>query len=114
MGGCIFCGIARGEVPAKVVLENDDVIAFHDLDPKAPTHVLVIPRRHIASIDEMADGDEALIGRVFAMARDVARDQGVQEGGYRLVTNIGRNAGQSVDHLHVHVLGGRRLTWPPG
>jgi len=114
MAGCIFCGIARGEVPAKVVLENDDVIAFHDLDPKAPTHVLVIPRRHIASIDEMADGDEALIGRVFAMARDVARDQGVQEGGYRLVTNIGRNAGQSVDHLHVHVLGGRRLTWPPG
>ena len=114
MAGCIFCGIARGEIPAKVVVQNDDVIAFHDLDPKAPTHVLVIPRRHIASIDAMAAGDEELIGRVFAAAREVARAQGIDAGGYRLVTNIGRNAGQSVDHLHVHVLGGRKMTWPPG
>jgi len=114
MGGCIFCGIARGEIPSRAVLETDDVIAFHDLDPKAPTHVLVIPRRHIASIDAMAAGDEELIGRVFAAAKDVARQLGIAGDGYRLVTNIGRNAGQSVDHLHVHVLGGRRLTWPPG
>lgn len=112
--GCIFCGIARGEVPARTVLETEDVVAFHDLDPKAPTHVLVIPRRHIASIDAMEDGDEELVGRVFAAAKAVARELGVAGDGYRLVTNIGPNAGQSVDHLHVHVLGGRRLTWPPG
>ena len=114
MADCIFCRIVAGEIPARVVLENEHAIAFHDLDPKAPTHVLVIPRRHVASIDAMADGDEELIGRVMAMARDVARAEGVDGGGYRLVTNIGANAGQSVDHLHIHVLGGRRLTWPPG
>ena len=112
--GCIFCGIAQGDVPARTLLETDEVVAFHDLDPKAPTHVLVIPRRHVASIDAMAEGDEELIGRVFAAAKEVARQQGIADDGYRLVTNIGRNAGQSVDHLHVHVLGGRRMTWPPG
>ena len=112
--GCIFCGIAKGEVPARTVLENEDVVAFHDLDPKAPTHVLVIPRRHIDSIDAMADTDVELIGRVFAAARDVGRELGIAADGYRLVTNIGANAGQTVPHLHVHVLGGRRLTWPPG
>ena len=112
--GCIFCGIAQGDVPARTILETDEVVAFHDLDPKAPTHVLVIPRRHVASIDAMAEGDEELIGRVFAAAKEVARQQGIADDGYRLVTNIGRNAGQSVDHLHVHVLGGRRMTWPPG
>jgi len=112
--GCIFCGIAQGEVPARTVLETDDVVAFHDLDPKAPTHVLVIPRRHVASIDAMADGDEELIGKLFAAAKEVARQAGIAADGYRLVTNVGRNAGQSVDHLHVHVLGGRRMTWPPG
>ena len=111
---CIFCGIAKGEVPARTVLETDDVIAFHDLDPKAPTHVLVIPRRHLDSIDAMAAGDEALIGRVFAAAKEVARLEGLTDGGYRLVTNVGANAGQTVPHLHVHVLGGRRMTWPPG
>ena len=112
--GCIFCGIAQGDVPARTILETDEVVAFHDLDPKAPTHVLLIPRRHVASIDAMAEGDEELIGRVFAAAKEVARQQGIADDGYRLVTNIGRNAGQSVDHLHVHVLGGRRMTWPPG
>jgi len=111
---CIFCGIAAGEVPARTVLETDDVIAFHDLDPKAPTHVLVIPRRHIESIDAMADGDEELIGKVFAAAKAVAGHAGIADGGYRLVTNIGANGGQTVPHLHIHVLGGRRLTWPPG
>ena len=112
--GCIFCGIAKGEVPARTVLETEDVIAFRDLDPKAPTHVLVIPRRHIESIDALADGDEELIGKVFAAARDVARSEGIDATGYRLVTNIGANGGQTVPHLHIHVLGGRRLTWPPG
>lgn len=114
MAGCIFCGIARGEVPARTVLETDDVVAFHDLDPKAPTHVLVIPRRHLESIDAMSAEDAELVGRVFAAARDVARAEGIAANGYRLVTNIGANGGQTVPHLHVHVLGGRRMTWPPG
>ena len=114
MAECIFCGIARGDVPAKVVYQDEDVVAFHDLDPKAPTHVLVIPRRHIASIDDMGDGDDVLVGRVFAAARAVAREQGIDGSGYRLVTNVGDDAGQTVHHLHVHVLGGRRMTWPPG
>ena len=111
---CIFCGIANGEIPARTVLETEDVIAFHDLDPKAPTHVLVIPRRHVESIDAMSEGDEELIGRVFAAAKEVAGREGIAADGYRLVTNIGRNGGQTVPHLHIHVLGGRRLTWPPG
>ena len=114
MAGCIFCGIARGEVPARTVLETDDVVAFHDLDPKAPTHVLVIPRRHLESIDAMSEDDIDLTGRVFAAAKEVARTQGLSAAGYRLVANVGANGGQTVPHLHVHVLGGRRLTWPPG
>ena len=114
MAGCIFCGIARGEVPARTVLETDDVVAFHDLDPKAPTHVLVIPRRHIESVDAMSDEDAELIGRVFAAAKDVAQQEGIAAAGYRLVTNVGANGGQTVAHLHVHVLGGRHLKWPPG
>ncbi|HUF12433.1 MAG TPA: histidine triad nucleotide-binding protein [Longimicrobiales bacterium] len=114
MAGCIFCGIANGEVPADVVYQDDDVVAFRDLDPKAPTHVLVIPRRHLTSIDAMAPGDEPLIGRLFAAAKTVAREAGIDSSGYRMVTNVGNDAGQSVEHLHVHVLGGRRMTWPPG
>lgn len=114
MAGCIFCGIAQGSVPANVVYQNDDVVAFRDLNPQAPTHVLVIPRRHVASIDAMGDGDEELIGRVFAAAKAVAREQGIDASGYRLVTNIGNDAGQTVAHLHVHVLGGRPMSWPPG
>ena len=114
MAGCIFCGIAAGEVPATVVYEDDDAVAFRDLNPQAPTHVLVIPRRHIASIDAMSDGDEAMIGRVFAAARAVAQQEGIDATGYRLVTNIGDHGGQTVGHLHVHVLGGRAMKWPPG
>ncbi|HEX6589460.1 MAG TPA: histidine triad nucleotide-binding protein [Longimicrobiales bacterium] len=114
MAGCIFCGIGRGEVPARTVLENEDVVAFHDLNPMAPTHVLVIPRRHIESIDAMTADDVDLIGRVFAAAKEVARQEGLAADGYRLVTNIGANGGQTVPHLHVHVLGGRHMKWPPG
>ena len=114
MAGCIFCGIVAGEVPATVVYEDDDAVAFRDLNPQAPTHVLVIPRRHIASIDAMSDGDEAMIGRVFAAAKAVAQQEGIDASGYRLVTNIGDDGGQTVGHLHVHVLGGRPMKWPPG
>jgi histidine triad (HIT) family protein len=111
---CIFCRIATGAVPAQVVREDGDTIAFRDLDPKAPLHVLVIPRRHIPSVNELADADRDVMGALFLAARDVARDEGVAEAGYRLVMNTGRGAGQSVDHVHLHVLGGRDLSWPPG
>ena len=109
---CIFCRIASGEIPSTKVAESDGAIAFRDLDPKAPTHVLVIPRAHVASLAE-AD-DEAMLGELMALAALVARSEGIDADGYRVVTNIGRNGGQSVDHLHLHVLGGRRLGWPPG
>ena len=109
---CIFCRIASGEIPSTKVAESDGAIAFRDLDPKAPTHVLVIPRTHVASLAE-AD-DEAMLGELMALAASVARSEGREATGYRIVTNIGRDGGQSVDHLHLHVLGGRRLGWPPG
>ena len=111
---CLFCQIAEGKVPARMVLDEDEVIAFHDIDPKAPTHVLVVPRRHIASITELADGDDALIGRLVRKARDLARQLGLADRGFRLVFNAGDDAGYSVHHIHLHLLGGRKLAWPPG
>lgn len=111
MKECIFCAIASGEVPADVVAEGIDWLAFRDLDPKAPVHVLVIPREHVESLDELesAEDGSALLGA----CRSVAAAAGVS-GGYRVVTNVGRDGGQSVDHLHFHVLGGRQMGWPPG
>ena len=111
---CLFCRIVRGEIPSDRVFENDDVIAFRDIDPKAPTHVLVIPRRHITSLDHAEPGDEVLLGRVMAAATEVARAEGLPATGWRAVVNVGEGGGQSVFHLHVHVLGGRDLSWPPG
>ena len=111
---CLFCRIAAGEIPADIVHQDDLVVAFRDVAPKAPTHVLVIPRRHIASALELRETDGPLLGRLFAVAADAARSEGVADAGYRLVTNIGAWGGQSVEHLHVHLLGGRRLGWPPG
>jgi histidine triad (HIT) family protein len=109
---CLFCKIARGEIPARLASSDDQYLAFHDIDPKAPTHVLVIPRKHVTSLD--ATDDVALLGGLLAYARRVARDLGVAGSGYRTVINTNRDGGQSVDHLHAHVLGGRRMTWPPG
>lgn len=109
---CLFCRIVRGEIPATIVAEDEHCVAFRDINPQAPTHVLVIPRTHVASLDQ-AD-DPLLIGRVMMMAAQVARDEGVVHPGYRVVTNTNAGAGQSVFHLHVHVLGGRQLGWPPG
>jgi histidine triad (HIT) family protein len=109
---CLFCQIARGEIPARLVLQDDRYLAFQDIDPKAPTHVLVIPRGHVSSLD--ATDDVALLGGLLAFARRVARDRGVAESGYRTVINTNRDGGQSVAHLHAHILGGRRMTWPPG
>jgi histidine triad (HIT) family protein len=113
MTDCIFCRIAAGDVPAKVAARTDEAVAFHDLNPQAPVHVLVVPRRHVDGADA-THGDAGAWGPVMALAVQVARDLGLAAGGYRLVVNQGSDGGQSVDHLHVHVLGGRRMAWPPG
>lgn len=109
---CLFCGIVNGDVPAQVVYETGDVLAFRDVDPQAPVHILVIPREHIPSLDELYD--ERLAGDLLVAAAEIARQQGLAGEGYRTVINTGGAAGQSVGHLHLHVLGGRRMTWPPG
>ncbi|WP_437813024.1 histidine triad nucleotide-binding protein [Sorangium sp. So ce1078] len=111
---CIFCKIANKEIPSKVVLEDEHVIAFHDVNPQAPTHVLVIPKRHIAGIAQAAPEDEAVLGRLLLAARRVAEQTGIAESGFRTVVNNGANAGQTVFHIHVHVMGGRPMAWPPG
>jgi histidine triad (HIT) family protein len=111
---CIFCKIVSGEIPATRVLENDDVVAFRDLNPGAPHHVLVIPRRHLKDVGSATVNDQALLGAVLLACRQVAEQEGIAESGFRVVLNTGPDAGQSVDHLHAHVLGGRQLAWPPG
>lgn len=111
---CIFCRIAAGEVPAQVVREDEDTVAFRDLDPKAPVHVLVVPRRHIATLRDVRDGDRDMMGALLLAAREVAIVEGIADSGYRVVVNTGADANQTVHHVHMHVLGGRPLTWPPG
>jgi histidine triad (HIT) family protein len=111
---CIFCRIAAGEIPARKVLENEHVVAFHDLDAKAPVHVLVIPRRHVENVGAAGPDDVELMGRVLLACREVAEHLNVAESGFRVVLNTHADAGQSVAHLHAHVLGGRILAWPPG
>ena len=114
MSDCLFCKIIAGEIPSDSVHEDDLVVAFNDINPVAPLHQLIVPRQHIASAAQLSESDGALLGRVFAVAADLADRAGVTGSGYRVVTNVGRDGGQSVDHLHFHLLGGRRLTWPPG
>lgn len=111
---CIFCRITRRELPAKMAYEGEDVLAFHDIDPKAPIHILVIPRRHIPSVNALEPGDAELVGRLYLVARELAETHGVTESGYRLVMNTGPDGGQTVDHIHLHLLAGRALHWPPG
>jgi len=111
---CLFCRIVRRELPAKILFENERLLAFEDIRPKAPVHVLVIPKDHFASLNEAPDGAEALLGEILLRARDLARQKGVGESGYRVVLNTARDSGQEVFHIHFHILGGRRLTWPPG
>jgi histidine triad (HIT) family protein len=111
---CPFCRIVAGEIPATKVHDDDLVFAFRDIAPRAPTHVLVIPRDHIASAADLTEADGPMLGRLFAVAARLARDEGIVEGGYRIVSNVGRWGGQSVDHLHFHLLGGRPFSWPPG
>lgn len=112
--GCLFCNILEKKIPADVVYEDEHALAFRDIRPVAPTHVLVIPRKHIAAVHEVADDDDAVMGRVVLAARNVARQLGLEANGYRLVVNDGDHGGQTVHHLHVHVLGGRNMSWPPG
>jgi histidine triad (HIT) family protein len=114
MEDCIFCKIARGELETDKVMETEDVVAFKDIRPQAPVHVLVIPKKHIASAHQMEPEDAALIGRMHLVAREVANQLHIADAGYRLVTNIGHHGQQTVPHLHYHVLGGRQLGWPPG
>lgn len=110
---CMFCRIANGEIKADIVREDEHTVAFRDINPQAPTHVLVIPRRHIAAVDDLAPADAELMGRLFLAAREIAAAEGLGEG-YRLVVNNGPQAGQTVHHIHLHVLGGRGMRWPPG
>jgi histidine triad (HIT) family protein len=115
MADCLFCRIVAGEIPAKVVKRTEDAMAFRDVDPKAPIHVLVIPTRHVPAVRDAKGADgERLLGTLLRFSAEVASDLGLDGDGYRIVTNTGRHAGQSVDHLHLHVLGGRKLSWPPG
>ena len=111
---CIFCKIIAGEIPAKKLWEDDDLLAFADIDPKAPVHVLIIPKKHIASLNDVKAEDRDLMGRITEALARLAKDQGVAEAGYRMVINCGPQGGQSVDHIHAHLLGGRQLQWPPG
>ena len=112
--GCLFCNVVSGDVPAKMVFSNEHVVAFHDIRPVAPVHVLVVPRKHVVGVHDAAPEDALLLGELMLAGRAVAAQLGLADDGYRLVINSGVNAGQSVFHLHLHVLGGRVFAWPPG
>ena len=114
MAECIFCKIARKEIPAKIVYEDRQVVAFEDINAQAPTHTLVIPKSHFDTFNDVGAGEEALLGHMMLVAARVARDKGLHDQGYRLVANCMESAGQSVFHIHLHLLGGRRFAWPPG
>ncbi len=111
---CLFCEIAEGRIPSRSVFADDRLLAFHDVNPQAPTHVLVIPRRHVTSLLDLGPGDDDLVGALVRKARDIATELGHGESGFRVVLNCGDDAGYSVYHIHLHLLGGRRLGWPPG
>ena len=114
MEDCIFCKIAAGDIPADIVYEDEQVVAFRDLNPQAPTHILVIPRKHIATLNDVEPDDEQLIGRMYGAAREIAIQEGIAEMGYRTVVNCNEAGGQVVFHVHMHLLGGRMFNWPPG
>lgn len=114
MSECIFCRIASGEIPSRIVLSDDDLVAFEDINPQAPVHVLVIPRKHIPTLNDLGPEDDALIGRMHRAAARIAHERGVSGPGYRIVMNCNSHAGQSVWHVHLHMLAGRVFSWPPG
>lgn len=114
MSDCLFCKMAGGEIPVDLVLESDALMAFRDINPQAPHHVLIIPRTHVGGLEDLQPGQEELAGQLLIAAQQVARQEGFAEQGYRTVVNTGSDGGQEVQHLHVHVLAGRRMQWPPG
>lgn len=114
MPECIFCKIIAGEIPSKTVFEDEEILAFEDVNPVAPTHVLIIPKRHIPTVNDLAAGHAELVGALFLRAKAIAAERGLSEDGYRLVMNCQEGAGQSVFHIHLHLLGGRPFGWPPG
>jgi histidine triad (HIT) family protein len=111
---CLFCGIVAREIPAEIVFENDELLAFRDVNPQAPTHILVIPKQHIQNINHATLKDEALLGKLVLAAKDIADQEGLKDSGYRLVFNTNEHGGQTVHHIHLHLLGSRQMTWPPG
>ena len=111
---CLFCKIVAGEIPAKRVHEDDELLAFEDIKPEAPVHVLIIPKRHIATLSDVQPEDEALVGAMMRRAAVIATERGISDSGYRTVMNCNSQAGQTVFHIHLHLLGGRRMSWPPG
>jgi histidine triad (HIT) family protein len=114
MADCLFCRLVRREIPASIVYEDDSVLAFNDINPQAPTHVLVIPKRHIETLNDLEAGDDALMGELVRRAAAIAAERGLSAKGFRTVFNTNREAGQTVFHIHLHLLGGRSMTWPPG
>ncbi|MDF2502847.1 histidine triad nucleotide-binding protein [Clostridium sp.] len=114
MEDCIFCKIVKGEIPCDKVYEDEKVLSFKDISPEAPVHVLIIPKKHIASINGLKKEDEELIGYIYNIGAKIAKELGVAEDGYRIVSNCGEDGGQTVPHIHFHLLGGRKLNWPPG
>ena len=114
MSDCLFCKIAAGEIPSSKVYEDEKCLAFHDIDPQAPTHFLVVPKEHIQSVSPVTEESAPVVGHIFAVIAKLSQELGFAGAGYRVVSNIGEQAGQSVNHLHFHVLGGRDMTWPPG
>jgi histidine triad (HIT) family protein len=114
MADCLFCKIIERKIPSSVVYEDDRILAFDDIDPKAPTHVLIVPKRHIPTLNDIGVEDEQLVGELVRRAAAIAKERGFAETGYRILFNTNRGAGQSVFHIHLHLLGGRPLTWPPG
>lgn len=113
MENCLFCKIAAGDLPSSIVYQDEHVVAFRDINPAAPQHILIVPKRHLSSMEDLTSEDAQLLGRIFMTAKQIAHESGLEEG-YRFLTNVGPDAGQSVLHLHFHLLGGRRLGWPPG
>ena len=114
MEDCIFCKIVNKEIPAKIILEDEQILAFEDINPQAPVHLLIIPKKHFSTLLEIENGDHALIGSIFGVANQLVRERKLDESGFRIVANCGAEAGQSVFHIHYHLLGGRAMHWPPG
>jgi len=114
MSDCLFCKLINGDIPTDIVYQDDDVFAFHDVSPQAPIHILVIPKQHIATINDTDESHQAVLGKLVLTAKKIAKEQSIADNGYRLVVNCNQDGGQTVFHIHLHLLGGRSLSWPPG